>query len=58
MSANSELLMPPPEVTKRSNDQLALSPTPDAQGKRRAHGSMEWPALKRLLDRRDPSYKT
>ncbi len=58
MSANSELLMPPPEVTKRSNDQLALSPTPDAQGKRRAHGSMEWPALKRLLDRRNSSYKT
>jgi len=58
MSANSELLMPPPEVIKRSNDQLALSPTPDAQGKRRAHGSMEWPALKRMLDRRDPSYKT
>jgi hypothetical protein len=21
------------------------------------HGSIEWPALKRMLDRRDPSYK-
>lgn len=57
MAAGSELLIPPPEVVSRSNAQLALSPTPDAQGKRRAHGSMEWPALKRMLDRRDPSYK-
>ena len=58
MSANSELVMPPQEVIDRSNAQLALSPTPDAQGKRRTHGSIEWPALKRMLDRRDPSYKT
>ena len=33
-------------------------PSPDAKGKKRPHGSLEWPALKRMLDRRDPSYKT
>ncbi len=32
--------------------------TPDAKGKKQPHGSLEWPALKRMLDRRDPSYKT
>ncbi len=33
-------------------------PSPDATGKKRPHGSLEWPALKRMLDRRDPSYRT
>jgi ribulose-5-phosphate 4-epimerase/fuculose-1-phosphate aldolase len=58
MAANSELVVPPQAVIDQSNAQLTLSPTPDAQGKRRTHGSIEWPALKRMLDRRDPSYKT
>jgi hypothetical protein len=49
--------MPPAEVIARSNAQLSVSPTPDATGRKRPHGSMEWPALKRMLDRRDPSYK-
>ena len=57
MAANSDLVTPGKDVVDRSNAQLALSPTPDAQGKRRSHGSMEWPALKRMLDRRDLSYK-
>jgi hypothetical protein len=34
-----------------------VMPSPDASGKKRPHGSLEWPALKRMLDRRDPSYK-
>ncbi len=58
MACNSELNMPSPEVVSRSNAQLTVMPTPDVSGKRRAHGSLEWPALKRMLDRRDPSYKT
>ena len=58
MACNSELNMPPHEVVARSNAQLTVMPSPDASGKRRPHGSMEWPALKRMLDRRDPSYKT
>jgi ribulose-5-phosphate 4-epimerase/fuculose-1-phosphate aldolase len=58
LACNSELNMPPAEVVARSNAQLTVMPSPDASGKRRPHGSLEWPALKRMLDRRDPSYKT
>jgi ribulose-5-phosphate 4-epimerase/fuculose-1-phosphate aldolase len=57
MACNSEISMPPPDVITRSNAQLSMSPTPDATGKIRPHGAIEWPALKRMLDRRDPSYK-
>jgi ribulose-5-phosphate 4-epimerase/fuculose-1-phosphate aldolase len=58
LACNSEIAMPPQEVIARSNAQLTVMPSPGADGKRRAHGSLEWPALKRMLDRRDPSYKT
>ena len=53
--ATAEISMPPQEVIARSNAQLTVMPSPDASGKRRPHGSLEWPALKRMLDRRDPS---
>jgi ribulose-5-phosphate 4-epimerase/fuculose-1-phosphate aldolase len=58
MACNSDITMPPQEVIARSNAQLTVMPSPDASGKRQPHGSLEWPALKRMLDRRDPSYKT
>ena len=57
-ACNSEITMPPLDVIARSNAQLTVMPSPDAKGKKRPHGSLEWPALKRMLDRRDPSYKT
>ena len=57
MACNAEISMPPQEVIARSNAQLTVMPSPDAKGKRRAHGTLEWPALKRMLDRRDPSYR-
>jgi len=58
LACNSEIAMPPQQVIDRSNAQLTVQPAPDAAGRRRPHGSLEWPALKRMLDRRDPSYKT
>jgi ribulose-5-phosphate 4-epimerase/fuculose-1-phosphate aldolase len=58
MACNAEISMPPQEVIVRSNAQLMVAPSPDAKGNKRPHGSLEWPALKRMLDRRDPSYKT
>jgi ribulose-5-phosphate 4-epimerase/fuculose-1-phosphate aldolase len=58
MACNSEINMPQQAVIDRSNAQLTVQPSPDAKGQRRPHGSLEWPALKRMLDRRDPSYKT
>jgi ribulose-5-phosphate 4-epimerase/fuculose-1-phosphate aldolase len=58
LDCNSEIAMPPQHVIDRSNSQLTVQPAPDAAGRRRPHGSLEWPALKRMLDRRDPSYKT
>ena len=58
MACNSELNVPPQEIVQRSNAQLTVMPSPDASGKRRPHGSLEWPGLKRMLDRRDPSYQS
>ena len=58
MACNTELSLPPQDIIELSNRQLAKSPTPDLSGKRLAQGMIEWPALKRMLDRRDPSYKT
>jgi len=58
LACNSEIAAPPQEVIARSKAQLTVMPSPDAKGKRQPHGSLEWPALKRMLDRRDPSYKT
>lgn len=58
LACNSEIQMPSAEVIAKSNAQLTIMPSPDAKGKRQPHGSLEWPALKRMLDRRDPSYKT
>jgi ribulose-5-phosphate 4-epimerase/fuculose-1-phosphate aldolase len=58
LACNSEIAMPPQHVIDRSNSQLTVQPAPDATGRRRPHGSLEWPALKRMLDRHDPSYKT
>jgi hypothetical protein len=57
LACSSEISMPPQDVIERSNAQLTVMPSPDASGKRRPHGSLEWPALKRMLDRRDSSYK-
>jgi len=57
MACNAEISMPPQDVIAHSNAQLMVAPSPDAKGRKRPHGSLEWPALKRMLDRRDPSYK-
>jgi ribulose-5-phosphate 4-epimerase/fuculose-1-phosphate aldolase len=57
MACNAEITMPPDAVIARSNAQLAIAPSPDAKGNKRPHGSLEWPALRRMLDRRDPSYR-
>ena len=57
VACNAEINMPSPDVIARSNAQLTIMPSPDAKGKRQPHGSLEWPALKRMLDRRDPSYR-
>jgi len=57
MACNGELSLPSQEAIVRANEQLSIAPSPDAKGTKRPHGSLEWPALKRMLDRRDPSYK-
>jgi ribulose-5-phosphate 4-epimerase/fuculose-1-phosphate aldolase len=57
MACNAKLVLPPQHIIEMSQQQLSRSP-PDAAGKRRPQGLLEWPALKRMLDRRDPSYKT
>src|SRR3954471_24722780 len=49
LSCNSELQMPPQEVVQYSNAQMT-------SGARRRYGLLEWPAMLRKLDRKDPSY--
>lgn len=50
MSCNTALHLPTPEVVERTNH-LYKPQT------RRPFGLMEWPALLRMLDRRDPSFR-
>ena len=49
LSCNTELQLPPAEVVQYSNTQMQ-------PGVRRRAGLLEWPALLRKLDRKDPSY--
>jgi hypothetical protein len=44
------LIIPPADVVEKTNH--AYKP-----GTRRAYGVLEWPAMRRLADRLDPSYK-
>ena len=57
-ACNTEINIPPQDIIEKSNAQLVSPPSPDARGRNSVHGSLEWPALKRMLDRRDPSYRT
>jgi len=57
LAANAKLRYPPQEVIDHTFQQLRRAPTPDKDGKFPPHGRREWPALLRMLDRRDPSYR-
>lgn len=48
--ANDEILLPPPEVQEKTRHMYR-------RGVRRVVGLLEWPAMRRLADRVDPSYK-
>ncbi|WP_313623873.1 class II aldolase/adducin family protein [Achromobacter sp.] len=50
MACNTELNLADPEVVKRTEHLYR----PEV---RRPHGVLEWPAMRRYLDRRDPSYQ-
>ena len=50
LSCNSKMILPPQEVIEKTNH--AYRP-----GTRRPYGVLEWPAMRRLADRLDPSYK-
>ena len=56
--SGAKIVLPSQEVIELSNRQLARAPSPDAAGKHRPQGWLEWPALRRMLDRRDPSYQS
>ncbi|WP_179582570.1 class II aldolase/adducin family protein [Pigmentiphaga litoralis] len=57
MSANSPIHMPPQAAVDKAYNQLRRAPTPDIHGNFPPHGRREWPALLRMLDRRDASYR-
>src|SRR3954467_15185429 len=49
LSCNTELQLPPDEVVRYGNEQML-------PGNRRRFGLLEWPAMLRKLDRKDPTY--
>jgi len=51
LSSGRELCLPPPEVIEKT--WLLYQP-----GTRRPFGELEWPAMLRLMDRKDPGYKS
>jgi ribulose-5-phosphate 4-epimerase/fuculose-1-phosphate aldolase len=57
MSANSKMRTPAQSIIDHTFQQLRRAPTPDKNGKFPPHGTREWPAYLRMLDRRDPSYR-
>jgi ribulose-5-phosphate 4-epimerase/fuculose-1-phosphate aldolase len=57
MATNSELVIPPETVVKHTNAQYAKNPAAARNGKSQPMGMLEWPALLRILDQQDPSYK-
>jgi len=58
MSCNSPLIVPDESVILRTNDQLRLQPSADSPGRQKPYGVLEWPALLRMLDKKDPSYRS
>ena len=58
MACNTELVKIKDSVRDLTIRELSASPTLDARGVRQPQGEIEWPALKRMLDRRNPSYKS
>jgi ribulose-5-phosphate 4-epimerase/fuculose-1-phosphate aldolase len=57
MACNSPINKVSDELVRKANAQYAANPV--AMGhKPRPIGLAEWPAMRRLLDRRDPSYRT
>lgn len=50
MRTGAELVMPPPEVSRKTGE-MALAPDS-------LIGNTEWPALMRMLDRLDPSFRS
>jgi len=57
MACNSPMIQPTEALVKKSNAQYAANPISVGR-KPTPLGIAEWPAMLRLLDRRDPSYRT
>lgn len=58
MACHTDILMPSPESIARANQAYAGNHSSMGGGAAaQALGVMEWPAMLRLLDRRDPSYR-
>jgi len=58
LSSGTELNVPTPEMVARTSAQYSRNPAAERNGKSSPLGMLEWPALLRTLDRRDPSYKS
>ncbi|WP_144636159.1 class II aldolase/adducin family protein [Bordetella genomosp. 13] len=58
MACNTELQMPPEDALRKANAQMKTNKAAAyAGGPAPAFGVMEWPALLRRLDRRNPGYR-
>jgi ribulose-5-phosphate 4-epimerase/fuculose-1-phosphate aldolase len=51
-AAGGKIVIPPPEVCEQSSRRIG------GDGARRLAGQREWPALLRLLEKLDPSYRS
>ena len=58
LACNSEINMPPQAVIAKSNAQLTVDAVAGRQGQESPARLAGMAGLKRMLDRRDPSYKT
>lgn len=57
MACNSELTFPAASIVAHANAQYAANTSAMGAGPASALGVMEWPAMLRMLDRRDRSYR-
>jgi ribulose-5-phosphate 4-epimerase/fuculose-1-phosphate aldolase len=57
MACNSRMTLPAGDIIARANAQYAANQSAMGAGAAKPLGVMEWPAMLRMLDRRDPSYQ-
>jgi len=58
MSCNTELIVPAEQIVSLTNEQLSVQTCAVGAHNRTPYGVMEWPALIRMLEKKDASYRS